>query len=257
MNRTPTSLDKSLALLVHALEGRSFSSLSALAETAGLPLSTTHRLLEGLERGGVLARVGSGMFFGGPVLQRLSRLCLNSNEILAEVGRPILSALSQRSGRITHLGVLDDNMMTYLVKEGDPEHKARSRPNMQLEAYCSGVGKALVANLPEVEREAYLSTAPFVRLTPTTIVSAASLRDEFALTRARGYAIDAGEMFEDIGCIAVPLRVKNRVVAAISLVVRRDGDWCPPLRYLARLRKAAAQIESRLNGLALKFADAA
>jgi IclR family acetate operon transcriptional repressor len=248
MAGSPNSLDKSLSLLIRVIEeGRDCPSLSALADAADLPISTAHRLLGGLERAGLIAQLGRHRYVGGPVLRRLARLQPSPNRILADAARPILSDLSRRTARITHLGILEDGMMTYLLKEGDVDGAAVSRPDMQLEAYCSGVGKALLAHLPQVELDAYLATAPFVALTPGTIIAADALQAELAMTRERGYALDRAEMFDGFICIAVPIRLGNRVIAAISLVVTRTAEPCRPVGYLARLHAAAAQIESRLG----------
>ncbi|WP_235537515.1 IclR family transcriptional regulator [Sphingomonas sp. Root1294] len=140
-------------------------------------------------------------------------------------------------------------MMTYLLKEGDPAGTAISGPDMQLEAYCSGLGKVLLAHLSKEELDAYLATAPFVALTPSTIISSGALRAELALTRERGYALDQGEMFDGFICIAVPVRIGGRVVAAISLVVTQTATPCRPVSYLARLHGAALRIEKRLRSL--------
>jgi DNA-binding IclR family transcriptional regulator len=247
-----SSLDKSLSLMVLALERRN-CSLSSLANAAELPVSTAHRLLGGLQKAGLIAQIGRHVYVGGPTLRRLTGLQIPPRQILIEAGRPVLAELSNRTRRITHLGILEDNMMTYLVKEGDPQDRAPSRPNIQLEAYCSAVGKALLAHLPEAEREAYLATAPFVRLTPNTITSAAALRAEFERTRVRGYALDIQEMFDGMICIAVPVRVGGRAVAAVSVVASQDGGPCRPVSYLARLRAAASKIESKLHAVCDMF----
>src|SRR3546814_17405365 len=68
----PLSVDKSLALLVQVLEG-DFASISALASAAGLPLSTAHRLLTGLQHAGFIVAVSRGRYISGPTLRRLAR----------------------------------------------------------------------------------------------------------------------------------------------------------------------------------------
>lgn len=250
MARSQSSLDKALSLLTHALADRQDrASLSALAQAANLPVSTAHRLLGGLERAGFIASLGRHRYVAGPTLLRLARLRSSTDRILAEAARPILAELSRRTRRITHLGILEDGMMTYLLKEGDHQGAAISKPNMQLEAYCSGLGKALLAHLPPEELDAFIATAPFVALTPRTIISADALRAELARTRDRGFALDRAEMFDGFICIAVPIRVDGRVVAAISLVVTQMATPCRPTMYLTRLNAAAARIESRLFGL--------
>jgi DNA-binding IclR family transcriptional regulator len=246
MSASPNTIDKALALLARVLEEHDKPTLATLSRAANLPLSTTHRLLGSLERAGLVLKIARNHYVGGPTLRRLAELQPPAIQILADMARPILAGLSRRAQRITHLGVLEDNMMTYLVKEGDPESRAPSKPDMQLEAYCTGVGKALLAHLPKADRDAYLSTAPFVSLTPSTIVSADALQEEFTLIRDRGYAIDNEEMFDGFICIAVPVSVGDQVVAAVSLVVSRTAGPCRPVNYLGRLRAAAIKIERKL-----------
>src|SRR3546814_8487165 len=87
--------------------------------------------------------------------------------------------LSRRTCRVCHLGVLEDGMMTYLIKEGDAQDHTLSRQGMQLEAYCTGLGKALLAHMPETERNDYLSSGTFVPLTPNTLTTPEALSAEF------------------------------------------------------------------------------
>src|SRR3546814_15398235 len=70
-------------------------------------------------------------------------------------------------------------MMTYLIKEGDAQDHTLSRQGMQLEAYCTGLGKALLAHMPETERNDYLSSGTFVPLTPNTLTKPEALSAEF------------------------------------------------------------------------------
>ncbi|ATE63821.1 IclR family transcriptional regulator [Rhizorhabdus dicambivorans] len=247
---SPRSVDKSLALLVQVIEGGAFPSMSALARAADLPVSTVHRLLAGLEQAGFVARLERGHYVGGPTLRRLARRQDDSAKILAQIGGPILARLSRRTGRICHLGILEENMMTYLVKEGDAEDNAVSRLGMQLEAYCTGLGKALLAHLPENERELFVAGGGFVALTPSTLTTPSAFRDEFARIRERGYALDQEEMVPGLVCIAVPIRAMDRVVAAISLVVTQSAEPRRPTSYLGRLHAAAREIETRLHPFA-------
>ncbi|WP_100239278.1 IclR family transcriptional regulator [Sphingobium sp. LB126] len=242
----PLSVDKSLALLVHALEG-DFASMSALASAAGLPLSTAHRLLTGLQQAGFIVPVSRGRYISGPTLRRLARPENETNRILVQIAAPILAKLSRRTSRICHLGVLEDGMMTYLIKEGDAEDHALSRQGMQLEAYCTGLGKALLAHMPEPQRNDYLSSGTFVALTPHTLTTPEALSAEFDRIRRSGYALDEQEILPGLVCIAVPIQLEGRVIAAISLVVTHKGGPVRPQAYFARLRAAAIEIELRLQ----------
>jgi IclR family transcriptional regulator, acetate operon repressor len=242
----PLSVDKSLALLVHVLEG-DFASMSALASAAGLPLSTAHRLLTGLQHAGFIVPVSRGRYISGPTLRRMARPENDTNRILVQITAPILAKLSRRTCRVCHLGVLEDGMMTYLIKEGDAQDHTLSRQGMQLEAYCTGLGKALLAHMPETKRNDYLSSGTFVPLTPNTLTTPGALSAEFDRIRRYGYALDEQEIVQGLVCIAVPIQLEGRVIAAISLVVTRKGDPVRPTAYLARVRAAATEIEHKLQ----------
>lgn len=249
-NRTasPLSLAKSLSLLTRIVEDQAGASLSAIAAEIDIPLSTAHRLATGLEECGYLLRVGRGRYISGPVLARLSEIRRDQawGGFAERVSRPILARLSRNIGKAVHLGVLEDNMMTYLVKAGDRRGDVVSREGMQLEAYCSGLGKALLAYLPAAALDRYMSSEPFVRLTPTTITSAAMLKRELGRIRKRGYAIDNAEMVPGLICVAVPIVSAQGVFAAISLVATHEGAACNPADYVPCLHEAAQEIESKL-----------
>lgn len=242
----PQTLIKSLSLLARILEDDGGRSLSGLAVEAGMPLSTAHRLAVGFERSGFLLRVGRGQYVAGPVLTRIAAVRRDWGSFASRVARPLLKELYRRTGKTVHLGIFEDNMMTYLVKIGDPRCVMISRQGMQLEAYCSGIGKALLANLPKEEQEAYLAAGPFVGLTPKTITSAAELARELADIRERGYAIDDGEITPGLICIAVPIGSEQGVLAAISLIVTHIGEPCIPTDFLPPLIETARAIEARL-----------
>lgn len=244
----PQSLAKSLLLLSRIVEDACDRTLSGIAEDVGIPLSTAHRLATGLEESGFLMRTGRGRYVAGPTLIRLAEASRNEkwSAFAARVSRPILERLSKRAGRAVHLGVLEDNMMTYLVKAGDRKGLVVSREGMQLEAYCSGLGKALLAHLPSAALDTYMASEPFVGLTSTTITSAAELRRELSKIRVRGYAIDNAEMAPGLICVAVPVRNGESVFAAISLVVTHDGIASDPPHYVPLLNEAAREIEKRL-----------
>src|SRR3546814_16531480 len=109
-------------------------------------------------------------------------------------------------------------MMTYLIKEGDAQDHTLSRQGMQLEAYCTGLGKALLAHMPETERHDYLSSGTFVPLTPNTLTTPEALSAELDRIRRYGYALDEQEIVKDLGCIAVPIQPDGHMSEVISLM---------------------------------------
>jgi IclR family transcriptional regulator, acetate operon repressor len=235
------SISRAFALFAHIVEDNGATPATALADALGLAPSTARRLLKALEEQGMIMRIARGRYAGGDRLRRLANQ-VNPHHRVIEAARPILRKLARHIGGTAHLGILDEDMVTYLVKEG--ERAVFTREREQLEAYCTGIGKALLAQLLSDRLEAYLQ-APFIRLTPQTVTEPAALRAEIERTRVRGHAIDDREMAEDLACVAVPVRIDGIVPMAISL----SGD---PARIS---QMSAPKIAEQLNRCAQQIAQ--
>ena len=235
------SVDRALALLLRLVDDGGQHTLADLGRAGGLAPSTSYRLGAALRKAGMIVSTGRGRFVAGPALaSRQDRLSLSA--ALAAAARPILKYIAQQGKCVAHLGVLESDMVTYLVREGANVGNIHSEEGKQLEAYCSGIGKMLLAGLSVDARDAYLGSAPFVALTDRTITNPEELRAELAAIAAQGFARDEGEGAPEITCIAVPIKGRDcRAVAAISLSwtaqVFAEG---PALRML---QQARAELE--------------
>jgi DNA-binding IclR family transcriptional regulator len=188
-----------------------------LSKRANMPKASCHRLVQTLEEVGVLTRGPHGRYRLGMMLSSLSRN-VASNELLREVGSPILNDLAARRNLTLHLGVLEGGMVLYLTKVATrtsfPTH---TRPGCYLEAYCSGLGKVLLSALQEDQLESFILDGDLIALTPNTITERSVLRSELRQVRALGFAIDNCESRIDTYCVAVPVRDSDgNVIAAIS-----------------------------------------
>ncbi len=93
----------------------------------------------------------------------------------------------------------------------------RSRAGAILPAYCTGLGKTLLAFRPEGEVAGWAAAQRFPALTPRTITSAKRLLKDLRGIRERGYGLDLEEREKGVSCIAAPVRNHTGdVVAAIS-----------------------------------------
>jgi DNA-binding IclR family transcriptional regulator len=136
-------------------------------------------------------------------------------------------------------------MVTYIVREGVDTTTIFSQENKQLEAYCSGIGKVLLAGLPDAEREDYLATGPFIALTRHTITDPATLRRELQSVAAAGFARDSEEAAEGIHCLALPVRSPmGEIIAALSL--SRAGRPPDEGDDLCMLKGVRDELESRV-----------
>lgn len=250
---TPSAhaLERGLALLVALGEGN--ASSTALAAATGLPRATVHRLVRALESRGFVERPARGMVLPGPALAAFAAH-FGPDRRLATLARPLVGRLARAARASAQLAVLEGDMATYLVKEEWGDSPLFTREGEQLEAYCSGLGKVLLAALPATARAAYLAGGPFVALTARTITDPVRLAAELDAASARGFARDDGEVDEGLHCLAVPVRDSHgAVIAALSLSLR--GGACPGARHLAHLRQAAAALAGRLKSRDLRHGN--
>jgi DNA-binding IclR family transcriptional regulator len=193
-------------------------SLNTLAARTGIPKATAFRLLATLEQSGFISKAGAEYHLGIK--------CLVLGNIVAagldvrEKARPHLVALRDATRETTHVAVLHQWQVVYLDRVPSPQPVGfmQSRPGAILPAYCTALGKVLLAGLPEADVMAWAESATFEPLTPFTNTSAAHLLHALRVTRQRGYAVDEQEHEMGVRCIAAPIRNhRGEVVAAISV----------------------------------------
>jgi len=183
-----SSYDK-LFCVLEAFSAAGECSLAEVVQRSGLPFSTVHRISAHLIDRGYVVRLRRGQYQLGPSAFALGR---NSSmrRLLTDAGRLFLAKLAKQCRTHVHLGIFEDDMVTYLANASFGRDDFTVREGMQLEAYCSGIGKILLAHLPQPEREAYLSQGDFVALTSNTIVDRIALGRELKTVHERGWATD-------------------------------------------------------------------
>jgi len=223
--------------------------VAAIARDLGVPVATAHRQVASLVADGYLARHGRGFHVAGPRLLRLLGQ-LDEKQVIANCAMPVLHRLAGQLHCVVQLGTLEGDMVTYRIKTVRGCNPF-TRVGLQLEAYCSGIGKVLLASLPDGEREGDPRPGPFPALTARTITEAGALRRELARVREQGFAVDDGEIAEGFAMLAVPIRSPDgRVLAAISASrSAAQAAVIPPHAILGDMRFAAKETEDILAGL--------
>ena len=195
-------------------------SLSAIAERAGLPLSTTHRLVAEWVTWGGLTRQDDGRYALGMRLWELGVQTPTARN-LRTIALPYLEDLYESSREHVHLAILDGHDALYLEKlSGHSAVPIISRVGGRLPLHSTGVGLVLLAFAPTEVIQAYLAT-PLQRFLPQTVISPQDLRKRLAGIRAHGIAHMSEEMTAGSSSVAAPIRDRTgQVVAAVSTVTR-------------------------------------
>jgi len=192
-----------------------------LARSIDLPVATAHRQVATLIAEGYLLPLAYGRHIAGPRLRALLTQ-VDDNKILAHIAAPLLHRLAAKAGVVAQLGTYENEMVTYRVKTGQGADTLLTQIDMQLEAYCTAIGKVLLAHLPQAERDAYLAGGPFVALTPNTITDPAQLALELQTVAWQGFAEDRGEIDPALFCLAVPINFPDGSVPAAISISRLD-----------------------------------
>jgi len=193
-------------------------SLADLAKRTGIPRATAFRLLSTLEQSGFLAK-DHGAYQLGIKCFVLGNIVAGGLD-LRETAHPHLVALRDTTRETTQIAILDHWQVVYLERVPSPYPSGfmRTRAGAILPAYCTGLGKTLLACRPEAEVEAWAATQKFPSLTPHTITTAKRLLKELRVIRERGYGIDDEEREKGVRCLAAPVRNHTgEVVAAVSV----------------------------------------
>lgn len=213
--QTP-AIDKAVRVLEY-LAHQDGATFSQIYQEVGLPKSTASSLLASLVVHGLL-RLEKNHYFLGIRLYTLGQKAEDAFDIKRLAMEP-LQQLRDETQLTCHLGVLDGSAAIYLVKLETPGAIiVRSWVGKKLSLYSSGLGKALLAWLPEEEVNRLVPDEKLERYTDTTILERTALKKELAVIRAKGWAYDNAEDSVGVYCIAAPIFDEHgQVVAAISL----------------------------------------
>lgn len=183
------------------------------------PKATLHRFLQTLTSQGMLSYDLQAQTYSlGMRLVRLAHGAWRQSS-LAPIARPHLDALAEAVGDTVHLAQLDNGQVLYVDKRNAFQPvEMFSQAGKVGPAYCTGVGKAMMAFLDADGLERAIARQSFHSFTPTTLTSREALLGELAAIRASGVAFDREEHEPGIICVAMPiLTLGGRVIGAVSV----------------------------------------
>jgi IclR family pca regulon transcriptional regulator len=249
------SLERGLAILSAFRSGRPLLGVSELGREIGLSRSTTHRYVSTLAALGYLQQDATTKKYRlGPRVLDLGFSAINSME-LREVAAPHLRQLSDETGFTVNMAILDDLDIVYVercrsARAGQRDIDLNLHVGARLPAYCTSLGKVLLAFLPALERDAALARIDFARRGPNTLTSRTSFAAELERVRASGFAINNEELAYGLRSIAAPVFAHDgAAAAAINLAVHSSMVSMEDLvaRLSPPLRRTAADISAHLG----------
>lgn len=223
---------------------RGWVSATELSGALSVDRSTGWRLARSLQRVGWLhLDVDSHRYRLGVPLFELGVRVLETFDVRAEARR-VMTELVASTGESADLAILDGDSAVFIDKiDGTNEVRAFTRSGQRARLHTVAAGKVLLASMPERDLQAYLA-GPLEPCTPLTITDATVLRQVIEEARRQGWAVNRGELYEEAGALAVPIRdTGGACVAALGLnipLTRLTDEGIPVL--VSELQAAADRI---------------
>ena len=226
-NRLSKSLDHGLAVLRCLTPERPVMGLAEIADELDMGRSAVHRYAVTLVALGYLEQNTSRKYQLGRGGVDVGMAMLGATG-LREASREHLERLRECTGYSVGIGLLDRTDALYADRlashrRGQALGGPRIGVGVRVPAYCTSIGKALLAAAPDEVRETVLRESRRRRRTPYTVTKKAHLRVQLEAIAERGFAVVDQEFHPGLRSIAVPVRDATGVVAAVNLSVYEAG----------------------------------
>lgn len=217
-------------------------AIGEIAAVSGLPLPTIHRLLRTLVEGGYMQQLPNRRYALG---FRLVPLGIAANGMVGETARAVLTELVDQLGETANVAVLAGDQAEY-VAQVPSRHSMRmfTEVGRRVELHCTGVGKALLAELEDAQALDIVRRAGLPGYTDHTITDEAALRASLGHIRKQGYALDDQEQEYGVRCVAVPVTaagLTTHMAVSVSGPVVRMTDAVVD-RAIPLLHEAAGRL---------------
>jgi DNA-binding IclR family transcriptional regulator len=243
-------LDRSIDLLEAMAHAGGPVGVTELSKRIDSTKSATFRILATLEARGYVRRVAeTGKYQLGLSLVHLGQSALGRID-LRSIARPVLEDLHRRFNETVNLGVLSGGRIVYVdMVESDHGLRMSARVGAHDNIHSTAIGKAILANLPEVQQDAVLE-GPLPARTTHTLTTPEQLKYEIERIRVSGFSRDRGENEYGACCFGAPIfDSQGNVTAAISVSgpdTRLTGEVAEDVAVAVRI--AAQDISDRLSG---------
>lgn len=244
------NLERALQILEFMVKQDDELSQREIALTLEYPVNSVMRILNALEYYGYLHRNTADKKYS--LSNKLSSMARSSarQHTLMEASLDIMRELRDEIGETVVISIIDGNEGLILEQiQGIHPFRFVCDPGTRQTIHCSASCKAIMAFMPEKDRERIIDQIRFEKLTPTTLTSPKAFREELVEVMRTGYAVDRAEDIEGVYCVAAPIQdPSGTAVAAITMTGPSNRVKLDDLPRIGEIIKAhTARISSRLG----------
>lgn len=224
--------------------------ISEIGRELGIPKSSTHNLLQTLESEGFVEKnEDTNKYNLGTRLIELGYRAQNDLAI-CRISRPYLNGINQETDETVHLTLMDDDEVLYVdCVESKRRMRTYSVIGIKAPLYCTAVGKAILAELPEIHIKQIINSKGLAKLTDKTITNEVNLSQDLSETRIRGYSIDNKEHEDQLICVGAVIKDANGdAIASMSVSGPSDRMTEDRVASIGGLVKNATSEISRKLG---------
>jgi IclR family pca regulon transcriptional regulator len=240
-----TSLARGLAVIQAFSQQRRVLTISQISQRTGIPRAAVRRCLYTLGKLGFVSAEDGRNFSLRPRILALGHAYLASTP-LAKAAQPVLRHISNALNESSSVAILDGDDILYIARASTSRIMTIDLDiGSRLPAYCTSMGRVLLAYLPPADLDAYLERVKLVQHTARTIITREGLREALDSVRRNGYAINDQELEIGLRSVAVPIFAPDgKVVAALNVGVQAARISVAEMesRFLPVLREGAHEL---------------
>lgn len=245
-----TSLARGLAVIRGFTQQKRSLTISQLSHRTGIPRAAVRRCLYTLSRLGYVAAEDGKNFALQPKILGLGHAYLSSTT-LASSAQPLLDRVSDLLHESSSIALLDADEILYVARSSTTRRimSVDLGIGTRLPAYCTSMGRVLLAFMPPADLDGYFARVKLVAHTNRTVIAPDRIRAELAQVVRTDHAIVDQELELGLRSIAVPVRnLAGRVVAAMNIGTQASRVTVAELekRFLPELKLAALELGSTL-----------
>lgn len=200
------SVKKAFQILQHLSRHPGHNGLAAISKAIGFNKTTAFRYLETLTELHLVSKNESGYALGMALFELGNQVPVK--QLVIDRIHPLLAELCAEINETVNLAQLYDDQLLYLDKvESRRSLQMQSRIGSRLPLYCTGLGKAILARLPEERLHTILERIELAPVTTFTVTDRGELLRQVQEIRRTGYAVDSEELEVGLTCVAVPLHL--------------------------------------------------